>query len=148
MTADVDRKPAEVDPSRTVLYGVVGLTAVSFGGAMVSLSGGLSRSLLEAMGPSGRLSVPLPMAAFQLATALAAGSRRRQVALTGSGLLLAAQLAALVSGFFDGGYADDRLTRGQRAYQLVLVGALSGVGVLAAARFRRAWRPAPQVSRR
>ncbi len=57
------------------------------------------------------------------------------MALAGSGLLAAALLAGVVSGFFDGGYADDRLTAFQRAYQVTFVSALAVVGVVAATRF-------------
>jgi predicted permease len=43
---------------------------------------------LDAMGPDGRLSIPLPMMVVQVLLAIAAGSKRRLVALIGSGLLL------------------------------------------------------------
>jgi hypothetical protein len=55
--------------------------------------------------------------------------------LIGSGLLAAALLAGVVSGFFDGGYADDRLTAVERVYQVTFVGTLAVVGVMAARRF-------------
>jgi hypothetical protein len=55
--------------------------------------------------------------------------------LIGSGLLAAALLAGVISGFFDGGYADDRLTAFERAYQVTFVSALAVVGVVAATRF-------------
>jgi hypothetical protein len=84
--------------------------------------------------------VPLPMTALQLLTALAAGSHRRVVALLGSGLLGLAVTVALVSGFFDGGYADDRLGPAQRGYQMLLVASLCVVAVLALVRFQRVWR--------
>ncbi len=140
MTEASDLRPVATAPSRTILYGVAGLTVISLGGAVISVAGDLNRTLLEALGPNGHLSVPLPMTAFQVATALAAGSRRRNVALVGSGLLGAALLVALVSGFFDGGYADERLDAQQRAYQMVLVGALGVVGAQAIVRFVRVWR--------
>jgi hypothetical protein len=121
--------------SRAVLYGLLAVAALSVCGAVISVAGDLSPSLLDAMGPDGRLSIPLPMMAAQVALAVAAGSRRRPVALIGSGLLAVALLAGVVSGFFDGGYADDRLTAFERAYQVMFVGALAVVGVVAATRF-------------
>jgi hypothetical protein len=124
-----------VAPSRAVLYGILAVAALSVGGAVISVAGDLSPSLLDAMGPHGRLSIPLPMMVAQVALAVAAGFRRRPVALIGSGLLAAALLAGVVSGFFDGGYADDRLTAFERAYQVTFVGALAVVGVVAARRF-------------
>lgn len=128
-----------------VLCGVVGLTAISLGGAVISVNEALSPNLLEALGPDGHLSVPLPMTAFQVAMALAAGSRRRNAALAGSSMLAVALAVALVSGFFDDGYADDRLSAWERAYQLLLVGGLASVAGLAIARFAHAWRSRPPL---
>lgn len=122
---------------RAVLGGVLGLAGLSVGGAFVSLSSGLSPTFLEAMGPVGRLSIPLPMVAFQVVMALAAGSRRRRLALAGSGAVALTLLAGVVSGFFDGGYGDPRLSAFERAYQVVLIGGLVGVGAIATARFLR-----------
>jgi hypothetical protein len=124
-----------VAPSRAVLYSLLAVAALSVCGAVISVAGDLSPSLLDAVGPHGRLSIPLPMMVAQVALAVAAGSRRRPVALIGSGLLAVALLAGVVSGFFDGGYDDDRLTAFERAYQVTFVGALAAVGVVAATRF-------------
>ena len=131
-----------VAPSRAVLYSVLGVAALSVCGAVMSVAGDLSPSLLDAMGPDGRLSIPLPMMIVQVALAFAAGSRRRLVALIGSGLLAAALLAGVISGFFDGGYADDRLTAFERAYQVAFVGALAVVGAVSARRFWQVLRSA------
>lgn len=124
-----------VAPSRAVLYGLLTVAALSAGGAVISVAGELSPSLLDAMGPHGRLSIPLPMMVAQVALAFAAGSRRRSLALIGSGLLAAALLAGVISGFFDGGYADDRLTAFERGYQVTFVGALAVVAIVAGTRF-------------
>ena len=124
-----------VAPSRSVLYSILAVAALSVCGAGISVAGDLSPSLLDAMGPHGRLSVPLPMMLAQVVLAFAAGSTRRPVALIGSGLLAAALFAGVISGFFDGGYADDRLTAFERAYQVTFVAALAVVGVMAARRF-------------
>jgi hypothetical protein len=129
-------------PSRSVLYGVLTLAALSVTGALISVASDLSPSLLDAMGPTGRLSIPLPMTVAQIALAFAAGSRRPPVALLGSGLVAVALLAGVVSGFFDGGYGDDRLTAVERGYQVGFVGALLVVGVVAAARFGQVLRAA------
>jgi hypothetical protein len=138
MAADAGRRV--VASSRTALYAVLVVTAVSFGGAVISVREGLSPTYLDAVGPEGHLSVPLPMTAFQVLTALVAGSGRRPVALVGSGLLGLAVTLAVVSGFFDGGYADDRLDPAERGYQMVLVLSLGVVAVVAASRFIRLWR--------
>ena len=130
-----------VAPSRSVLYSLLAVAALSVCGAVISVAGELSPSLLDAMGPDGRLSIPLPMMVAQVLLAIAAGSRRRPVALIGSGPLAAALLAGVISGFFDGGYADDRLTAFERAYQVTFIGALAVVGVIAARRFWQVLRP-------
>ena len=124
-----------VAPSRSVLYSILAVAALSVCGAVISVAGDLSPSLLDAMGPDGRLSIPLPMMLAQVVLAFAAGSTRRPVALIGSGLLAAALFAGVISGFFDGGYADDRLTTFERAYQVTFVAALAVVGFMAARRF-------------
>jgi hypothetical protein len=133
--ASQEPRVVAVAPSSAVLYGLLAVVALSVGGAVISVAGELSPSVLDAVGPHGRLSIPLPMMVAQVVLALAAGSRRRPVALIGSGLLAAALLAGVVSGFFDGGYADDRLTAFERAYQVTFVGALAVVGVMSARRF-------------
>ncbi len=134
-TTDGRTGPAATSSRWTVLVGAVALAVVAVVGAMISLGSDLSPDLLDAMGPDGRLSVPLPMLVAQVALAGAAASSRRTLALVGAGLLAAATTLSVVSGVFDGGYADDRLGVGQRMYQGVLVVALATVGVLAARRF-------------
>lgn len=129
--------PGTTSPSRAVLHGVLGLAGLSVGGAFISLSNGLSPTFLDAMGPVGRLSIPLPMVACQVVMALAAGSRRRGLAMAGSGLVALGLLAGVVSGFFDGGYGDPRLTGFERGYQAVLIAGLVAVGGIATARFVR-----------
>lgn len=128
-----------VASSRTVLYAVLAVTALSLGGAVISVRAGLSPTFLDAVGPHGYLSVPLPMTAFQVLTAIAAGSRRRRFALLGSALLGLAVGVAVISGFFDGGYADDRLDPTQRGYQTVLVLSLCVLAAFAAVRFNQVW---------
>ena len=46
----------------------------------------------------------------------------------------------MISGFFDGGYSDDRLAALERVCQVTLVAALTTVGVVAAVRFWRVLR--------
>jgi hypothetical protein len=124
----------------TLLYGVLALAVLSVVGAALSLAGDLSPTLMDALGPKGRLSIPLPMTIAQVVMAVAAGARRRPLALAGSGLLAVSLLAGVVSGFFDGGYADERLSGFEHAYQMVFVAALVVVGSVAAARFVRVLR--------
>ena len=122
-------------PSRTVLYGVLVLVVLSTVGAAISVASDLSPDWWHAMGPTGRLSIPWPMMLAQVVMAVAAGSTRRPLALLGSGFVALALLAGVVSGFFDGGYAEDRFTTFERVYQVGFIAALVVVGLLAAARF-------------
>lgn len=140
MSVAEETERGRVAPSRTALVAVLVVTAVSLVGAVISVSSDLSPTFLDAVGPDGHLSVPLPMSLFQVLMALAAGTRRRPLALVGSGLLALATTVAVASGFFDGGYADDRLDPTQRAYQVVLVLGLVAVAVVAAIRFVRVLR--------
>lgn len=140
MSLPEDTGRGAVAPSRAALQAVLVVTAVSLVGAVISVRSDLSPTYLDALGPEGFLSVPLPMTAFQLLAALAAGSQRRTLALVGSGVLSLAVTVAVVSGFFDGGYADDRLGTGQRVYQLVLVVGLCAVAVAGVKRFVDVWR--------
>jgi hypothetical protein len=128
--------PSTATPrDRRVFVGAVVLAVLSVAGAVISVAGGLSSTLWEAMGPTGRLSIPIPMMLAQLVAAwLAAGSRRRP-ALVASALLALVEPICVVSGFFDGGYSDPARSPLHVAYQLLFVTAIAVVGVLAALRF-------------
>ena len=121
---------------RSVLVAVLAITALSLFGAVIAVTGDLSPGYSAALGPEGRLSIPWPMSLAQLVMAAAAASRRRPLALAGSGFIAVALLLGVVSGFFDGGYADEALTGAQRAYQVGFVALLAAVGLLAVLRFR------------
>ncbi|MFC7597629.1 hypothetical protein ACFQU3_20110 [Terrabacter sp. GCM10028922] len=138
-------------PDRSVLLFTVALAAVSLGGAVVSVTSGLAATVLDAMGPNGRLSIPAPMMLVQLLVAAVASGPRRRPALIAGVLLAVLESVCIVSGFFDGGYSDPALTGWQRAGQLLLVAMLAVVGVVAARRAARlrpgavALRPATQA---
>ena len=140
MTTLGTSRRAEYTP--TVLYGVVTLAVLSVVGAGLSVAGDLSPSWPHAMGPTGRLSIPWPMMLFQLMMAVAAGSARRPLALVGSGAITLALLTGVVSGFFDGGYGDERMSALEKGYQLLFVASLLAVAALAARRFLQVLRVA------
>ena len=134
-------------PDRSVLLVVAVLAAVSVGGAFVSVAGGLADTVLDAMGPTGRLSIPVPMMVGQLVAAWVASGHRRRPALVASALLAVVAPICVVSGFFDGGYTDPARTGAHTAYQGLLVGMLTVVGVVAArgaVRLRRQGRGSAQ----
>src|SRR5689334_21764202 len=66
---------------RRVLVGVLGLAVLSLVGAWISVAGGLSDDVWEAMGPTGRLSIPIPMMVAQVVVAWVASGTRRRPAL-------------------------------------------------------------------
>jgi hypothetical protein len=132
-----ERRPAPTAAprDRRVWVGAVVLACLSVGGAIISVAGGLSSTIWEAMGPTGRLSIPIPMMLAQLVAAwLAAGSRRR-TAIIASAMLALVEPVCVVSGFYDGGYSDPARSPLHVAYQLLFVAAIAVVGVLAALRF-------------
>lgn len=147
MAAATRQSSIPLVPRAAVLVGVLVLAALSVIGALISVAEDLSPTLLDAMGPKGRLSIPLPMTVAQIAMALAALSARRPVALIGSGFIAAALLAGVISGFFDGGYGDERLTTFTRGYQLSFILGLTVVGVVAGTRFVQLLRH-PNIVRR
>lgn len=130
--------PAPVRPDRSVLATTVVLTVVSLGGSAYAVASGLTREWWDAVGPTGRLSVPLPMNAALLVAAAITASPRRLPSLAAGALLLIASIVCVVSGFFDGGYGAD-LSAAQRLWQLALVAALVGTGALAARLIVRRW---------
>ena len=127
--------PTAVPRDRRVLVGVVVLAALSIGGAIISVTGGLSSTIWEAMGPTGRLSIPIPMILAQLAAAWLAAGPRRRPALLGSALLAVVEPICIISGFYDGGYSDPARSPLHVAYQLLFIATIAVVGVLAGLRF-------------
>lgn len=123
-------------PAGTLVLAAVGVTVVSLTGSLLSVAGGLNDTWWDAVGPTGRLSVPLPMNVALLVLAFAAAGTRRRLALAAASLLALACSAAVVSGFFDGGYAA-AMAPVERLTQVTLV---LGLAVLALLAGRRALR--------
>ncbi len=122
---------------RSVIGGVAALAVVSLGGALLAVTTGLSPTVWQAMGPTGRLSIPVPMMVAQLVLGVLASGTRRRPALVSSLLLAIVEPVCVVSGFFDGGYSDPARSTVHVIYQAVFVAAIVVVGVLAARRFFR-----------
>ena len=123
--------PAARSLGPALVAGVGLLLAMDIAGALISLSAGLNPTLLDALGSQARLSAPIPMMIAQVVLVIGATRRHRGVAIPASALLFVAGALAFMSGFYDGGYSAD-LTAGQRVFQIALVTAHLGVGVLAA----------------
>ena|SRR5690349_4134612 len=119
---------------RSVLHGTFVLAALSLGGAVIAVTTGLSADVWEAMGPTGRLSIPIPMMVAQLVAAWLASGTRRRPAIVASALLALVEPVCILSGFSDGGYSDPARTPLHVGYQVLFVAAIGVVGVLAARR--------------
>ena len=85
------------------------------------------------------------IAAQVLLTAVAVRAARRRTAVVAAGLLAAACLVSVASGFFDGGLANDRLGPGLVVFQTVLLTVTGVVGVIALLRAVRLARRVPQT---
>ena len=135
-TAPTTTPRAAPQRDRRPLAAVVAVTGVSLAGSVLSVASGLSPTWWDAVGPTARLSVPLPMNVALLVLACAAAGTRRRVALAAAALLALACSAAVVSGFFDGGYAA-AMAPVERLTQVTLVLGLSVLALLAGRRSLR-----------
>ncbi len=86
----------------------------------------------------------LAMTVLVLVDVVAVRGRRRAAAVA-AGLLAAACLVSVASGFFDGGLGNDRLSGVLVVYQALLLAVTGVVGVLALLRAVRLVRRAPQT---
>jgi hypothetical protein len=118
-----------------LVLGVAALLVTDLVGGLIAVFSDVN-TWGEAWGSKALLAAPLPMIAAQiLLTVLATRLRGRKAAVP-AGLLAAACLVSVASGFFDGGIGNDELTAGLAAYQTFLLGVTGVVGVLAA---RKTW---------
>ncbi|MEV0237688.1 hypothetical protein [Nonomuraea sp. NPDC050786] len=115
-------------------------------GAVLSMKYGLSPTFLDALGSEARLSAPLPMMIAQVVLAFGATRRHRGVAAVCAGLLTIAGALAFISGFFDGGYGDARLTTALRLFQIALVGGHVAMGIAGGVRVAQVLRPRPALA--
>jgi hypothetical protein len=110
------------------------LVVVDAVGGVVAVSAGVN-TWSEAWGPAALLAAPAPMIAGQVLLTVVATRAVRRVsagwAAAASTVLALACLVSVVSGFFDGGLGNHTLTGGLVAYQVVLLGVTSAVGLLA-----------------
>jgi len=102
-------------------------------GGLLAVAAGVN-SWTEAWGGKALLAAPVPMVVAQLLlTWLSVRTSSRWSALP-AGLLAAACLVSVVSGFFDGGIGNDRLSPALAVFQGVLLAVTATTGLLAAAR--------------
>ena len=109
------------------------LLATDLTGGLLAVRAGVN-TWGEAWGPEALLAAPVPMILAQLLLVWLATRSPGRVAIGASGLLAAACLVSVVSGFFDGGLGNDELTPGLAAFQYFLLAVTTSVGVLALGR--------------
>ena len=125
---------------RPVFLGTVALIVIDVIGGVLAVSSDVN-TWGEAWGSQALLAAPLPMMVAQLVLAwLAARNLRPPVGLVAAIVLALACLVSAVSGFFDGGLANEELSGGLVAWQVFLLSATAVVGLLAIARARELWR--------
>jgi len=121
---------------RPVFLGAVALIVIDIIGGVLAVSSGVN-TWGEAWGSRALLAAPLPMMIAQLLLAwVAARNLRPPVGMVAAIVLALACLVSAISGFFDGGLANDELSGGLVAWQVFLLTATAMVGVLAILRAR------------
>jgi len=128
---------ASADFGRPVLLGTMALIVIDLIGGVLAVSSGVN-TWGEAWGSRALLAAPLPMMVAQLVLAwLAARNVRPPVGLVAAIVLALACLVSAVSGFFDGGLANEELSGGLVAWQVFLLTVTAVVGLLAVSRARQ-----------
>ena len=127
---------ASTASGRPVLLGTVALIVIDIIGGVLAVWSGVN-TWGEAWGSRALVAAPLPMMVAQLLLAwVAARNLRPPVGLVAAIVLALACLVSAISGFFDGGLANDELSSGLVAWQVFLLTATTAVGLLAILRAR------------
>ena len=111
------------------------LVAVDLVGGLLAVAAGVN-TWGEAWGGKALLAAPLPMIAAQVLLTWLASRGASRGAAVASGLLALACFVSVISGFFDGGLANDELSAGLVAFQTLLLAVTAAVGALAVLRGR------------
>ncbi len=112
---------------------LVALVATDLVGGLLAVWSGVN-TWGQAWGSAALLAAPLPMIAAQILLVVLAIRLRGRKAAIPAGLLAAACLVSVASGFFDGGLGNEELTPALAAYQVFLLAVTGLVGVLAGRR--------------
>jgi hypothetical protein len=131
-----DTRPTARDP---LVLALIALVATDLVGGLLAIGADVN-TWGEAWGSKALLAAPLPMIGAQIVLAVLALRLTGGKAAVPAGLLAAACLVSVVSGFFDGGIGNDELTPALSAYQLFLLAVTGVVGLLAARRAVKVWR--------
>jgi hypothetical protein len=121
--------------ARRLLAALAALVLVDAVGGVLAVATDVN-TWSQAWGPQALLAAPLPMIAGQVLMAVLATRTSRRWGAVPATVLALACLVSIVSGFFDGGLGNDRLTPWHAAYQALLLAVTGLVGLLAAVRAR------------
>ena len=133
--------PRQTDP---LVLAMAVLVLVDVVGGLLAVASGVN-TWGEAWGSRALLAAPVPMIAAQVLLTTVAVRASRGAAAVAAGLLAAACLVSVASGFFDGGLGNDRLGAGLVVFQALLLAVTGVVGVLALLRAVRLVRRVPQT---
>jgi 4-amino-4-deoxy-L-arabinose transferase-like glycosyltransferase len=125
--------------SRRLAVAMAALVTVDLAGGLLAVASDVN-TWSEAWGGKALLAAPAPMIAVQLLLTWVAATRRGRAAVAAAGVLALACLVSVVSGFFDGGLANDSLDGPLVSFQVFLLLVTGVVGCLAVARARAAHR--------
>ena len=126
--------------SRRLVAGTTVLVLVDLAGGLLAVAAAVN-TRSQAWGSDALLAAPAPMIAAQVVLTWVAATRRGRGAVVAATVLALACLVSVVSGFFDGGLANDSLDGPLVGFQVFLLVVTGVVGVLALARARAAHRP-------
>ena len=121
------------DIPRLLVAAVAVLVVLDLVGGLIAIATDLS-DVGEAWSTDARLAVPWPIILPQLALTAVAVLGRRRFAIAAALLLAATCAVSVLSGLFDGDLFAEGLGPGQKAFQIVLIGWMALVGLLAALR--------------
>jgi hypothetical protein len=128
--------------ARRLVTAVAALVTVDLAGGLLAVAADVN-TWAEAWGSKALLAAPAPMIAVQLLLTWVAVRRPGRAAATAAGVLALACLVSVISGFFDGGLANDSLDGPLVGFQVFLLLVTGTVGALALGRARAALRSAP-----
>jgi hypothetical protein len=121
---------------RRLLIAAVALIVIDVIGGVLAVSSDVN-TWGEAWGSEALLAAPLPMMVAQLVLAwLAARNVRPPVGRVAAIVLALACLVSAISGFFDGGLANEELSGGLVVWQVFLLAVTAVVGLMAIDRAR------------
>src|SRR4051812_17478034 len=106
--------------SRRLVAGMAALVLVDLLGGLLAVAADVN-TWSEAWGGPALLAAPAPMIAVQVALTWIAAARRGRGAIAAAVVLALACLVSVISGFFDGGLANDSLDGPLVGFQVFLL---------------------------